>query len=57
MHFLRSSSVCVLPIDIFFGCARIKLDINGIASYRIGYKKYINISYKLDNMINGKTDS
>ncbi len=37
--FLRSSSVCVLlPIDIFFGCAGIKLDINGIASYRIAYK-------------------
>ncbi len=49
MHFLHSSSVCVLlPIDTFFGCARIKLYINGIASYRIAYKKYIDISYKLD---------
>ncbi len=50
MHFLRSSSVCVLP-RIFFRCAHIKLlyiDINGIASYRIGYKEYIDISYKLD---------
>ncbi len=41
MHFLRSSSVCVLlPIDIYFGCSRIKLDINGIASYCIAYKIY-----------------
>ncbi len=50
MHFLRSSSVCVLP-RYFFRCARIKLlyiDINGIASYRITYKEYIDISYKLD---------
>ncbi len=50
MHFLRCSSVCVLP-RIVFRCARIKLlyiDINGIASYRIAYKEYIDISYKLD---------
>ncbi len=50
MHFLRSSPVCVLP-RYFFRCAHIKLlyiDINGIASYRIAYKKYIDISYKLD---------
>ncbi len=40
MHFLRSSSVCVLPIDILFRCARIKLKINRIASYRIAYKIY-----------------
>ncbi len=49
MHFLRSSSVCVLP-RYFFRCARIKLlyiDINGIASYRIAIE-YIDISYKLD---------
>ncbi len=48
MHFLSSSSVCVLLPRYFFGCARIKLDINGIALYRIAYKKYIDISYKLD---------
>ncbi len=49
MHFLRSSSVCVLlPIDFYFGCTRIKLDINGIASYCIAYKKYFDISCKLD---------
>ncbi len=42
MHFLRSSSVCVLVHT------RIKLYINGITSYRIAYKKYIDISYKLD---------
>ncbi len=39
------------PLDIFFRCAHIKplyIDINGIASYRISYKKYIDISYKLD---------
>ncbi len=50
MQFLRCSSVCVLP-RIFFRCARIKLlyiDINDIASYRIAYKEYIDISYKLD---------
>ncbi len=50
MHSLRSSSVCVLP-RFFFRCARIKLlyiDINGIASYHIAYKEYIDISYKLD---------
>ncbi len=42
MHFLLSSSVCVLlPIDIFFGCDRIKLDINGIGSYRITYKNIL----------------
>ncbi len=49
MHFLRSSSVCVLP-RYFFRYARIKLlyiNINGIASY-IAYKEYIDISYKLD---------
>ncbi len=42
MHFIRSSSVCVLlPIDFF---ARIKLDINSIASYRIASKNiYIYI--------------
>ncbi len=41
MPFLCSSSVCVLfPIDIFFRCTCIKLNINGIASYRIAYKKY-----------------
>ncbi len=41
----------VSSLDIFFRCARIKLlyiDINGIASYCIAYKKYIDISYKLD---------
>ncbi len=45
MHFLRSSSVCVvLPKDfVFFGLAHIKLYINGIA--------YTNISYELDNYI------
>ncbi len=37
MHFLHSSSVSVLPIGIFLD-ARIKLYINGIASYRIAYK-------------------
>ncbi len=49
MHFLRSSSVCApLLIDIFFGCACIKLDINGIASYRIAYR---NISMYRTNSI------
>ncbi len=24
------------------------IDINGIASYRIAYKEYIDVSYKLD---------
>ncbi len=48
-HFLHSSSVCVLlTIDIVFGCARIKLDINGITSYRIAYK---NISIYRTNSI------
>ncbi len=49
MHFLRSSSVCVLRY--IFRCAHFKrlyIDINGIALYRIAYKEYIDISYKLD---------
>ncbi len=49
--FMLSSSVCVL--HCIFRCARFQttvqyIDINGIASYHIAYKKYIDISYKLD---------
>ncbi len=49
MHFLRRSSVCVLP-RYFFQMRSIKLlyiNINSIASY-IAYKEYIDMLYKLD---------
>ncbi len=43
MHFLRSSSVCVLPRYFFqmhsYQTKLLYIDINGIAPYRIAYKK------------------
>ncbi len=50
MHLLHSSSVCFFPRYVF-RCAHIKLlyiNIKGIASYRIAYREYIYISYKLN---------
>ncbi len=52
MHFLRSSSVCVLPRYIFqmrsYQTTVGYIDVNGIAPYRIAYKDYVDVSYKLN---------
>ncbi len=44
MHFLPAAQ-SVSSLDIFF---QMRSYIYGTASYRIAYKKYIDISYKLD---------
>ncbi len=51
MYFLHSSSVCPLPRYLYFSDALVSnyyIDINGIASYHIANKEYINILYKID---------
>ncbi len=47
MHFLCSSSVCVLPRYSRAHIELLYIDINGIASYCITYK-YIDMSNKLN---------